>query len=52
MRVSVVAFKGTPEWKAWFDLFAAHCRLGLADTIEQALLTYARERQFREPPKR
>jgi hypothetical protein len=51
-RETVVALKGAPEWKAWLDEFAAHCRLGLADTIEQALLSYTKERGFREPPKR
>lgn len=51
-RETVVALKGAAAWKAWLDEFAAHCRLGLADTIEQALLAYARERGFRDPPKR
>jgi hypothetical protein len=47
-----VALKGSTEWKAWLDGFAGHCRLGLADTIEQSLLCYAKEREFRRPPKR
>jgi hypothetical protein len=51
-RETVVALKGSAEWKAWLDAFAIHCRLGLADTIEQALLYYARERGFDAPPKR
>lgn len=51
-RETVVALKGAPTWKEWLDEFADHCRLGLADTIEQSLLSYARERGFREPPKR
>jgi hypothetical protein len=48
----VVALKGSPEWKAWLDSFSGHCRLGLADTIEQSLVYYAQERGFRGPPKR
>jgi hypothetical protein len=52
VRETVVALKGAAGWKAWLDEFAAHCRLGLADTIEQALLSYAGQREFREPPKR
>jgi hypothetical protein len=51
-RETVVALKGSPEWKAWLDGFAGHCRLGLADTIEQSLLSYAKERIYDGPPKR
>ena len=51
-RETVVALKGSPEWKAWLDGFAGHCRLGISDTIEQSLLCYARERGFEQPPKR
>jgi hypothetical protein len=51
-RETVVALKGSPEWKAWLDGFAGHCRLGLADTIEQSLLCYAQERDYGGPPKR
>jgi hypothetical protein len=47
-----VALKGLPEWKVWLDLFAGHCRLGLADTIEQSLDYYAQEREYGRPPKR
>jgi len=51
-RETVVALKGSSEWKAWLDGFAGHCRLRLADTIEQSLLSYAKERDFLAPPKR
>ena len=51
-RGTVVALKGTPEWKSWLDGFAGHCRLGLADTIEQALFHYSAERAYPRPPKR
>jgi hypothetical protein len=51
-RETVVALKGSTEWKEWLDEFSGHCRLGLADTIEQSLLSYAKERDFRSPPKR
>ncbi|SIO57371.1 hypothetical protein SAMN05444166_5390 [Singulisphaera sp. GP187] len=51
-RQTVVALRGSPEWKLWLDGFADHCRLGLADTIEQSLLCYAKDRGFRGPPKR
>lgn len=52
VRETVVALKGSQEWKSWLDGFAGHCRLGLADTVEQSLLCYAKERKFRGPPKR
>ena len=52
VRETVVALKGSPEWKEWLDCFSGHCRLGLADTIEQSLIYYAQERGFRGPPKR
>ena len=47
-----MALKGSAEWKTWLDGFAGHCRLGLADTIEQSLVTYAKERDYLGPPKR
>ena len=52
VRETVVALKGSPEWKTWLDGFAYHCRLGMADTIEQSLVYYARRREYRRPPKR
>jgi hypothetical protein len=52
IRETVVALKGSTEWKTWLDDFSSHCRLGLADTIEQSLLYYAKERDFKGPPKR
>ncbi len=52
IRGTVVALKGSTGWKAWLDGFASHCRLGLADTIEQSLISYAKERDYERPPKR
>ena len=52
IRVTVVALKGSTEWKTWLDGFASHCRLGLADTMEQSLVYYAKERGYGTPPKR
>ena len=51
-RETVIAIKGSKEWKLWLDSFSSHCRLGLSDTIEQSLVYYAEERGYREPPKR
>jgi hypothetical protein len=49
---TVIAMKGSRVWKEWLDGFADHCRLGLADTVEQSLLYYAKERAYKGPPKR
>jgi hypothetical protein len=51
-RETVVAIKGSMEWKSWLDGFSSHCRLGLSDTIEQSLVYYAEERGYSDPPKR
>ena len=51
-RETVIAIKGSAEWKSWLDEFSLHCRLGLSDTIEQSLVYYAEERGYPEPPKR
>ena len=45
-RETVIAIKGSAEWKSWLDGFSSHCRLGLSDTIEQSLVFYAEERLF------
>jgi hypothetical protein len=51
-REPLVSLRGSQQWKDWLDEFAAHCRLGLTDTIEQSLIRYAEERGFDKPPKR
>jgi hypothetical protein len=51
-RETVVAIKGSTEWKSWLDEFSLHCRLGLSDTIEQSLVYYAEDRGYLNPPKR
>jgi hypothetical protein len=51
-RETVISLKGTEAWKTWLDGFADHCRLGIADTIEQSLIVYAKERGYQTPPKR
>ena len=51
-RETVVALKGSAEWKSWLDGFADHCRLGLSDTIDQSLDFYSQARNYQRPPKR
>jgi hypothetical protein len=51
-RETVLGLKGTAEWKTWLEQFAVHCRLSMADTIDQALTEKAERSGFRPPPKR
>lgn len=51
-REMVVGMRGSPEWKAWLDELAEHCRLNKVDVIDLALVDYAAKVKFRSPPKR
>jgi hypothetical protein len=51
-RETVLGLKGTPEWKTWLQEFSEHCRLSMADTIDQSLTEHAERKGFRPPPKR
>jgi hypothetical protein len=51
-RETVLGLKGTPEWKTWLEEFAEHCRLSMADTIDQAVAEHAERKGFRPPPAR
>lgn len=42
--------RGTPDWLAWVNELAAHCRSNAAATVDQALVEYARARGFEKPP--
>lgn len=52
-KAVVVALKGSPEWKAWVDDLAAHCRTDLSKLVDLALVELAKSRGFgREAPQR
>jgi hypothetical protein len=51
-REPILTIKGLAEFKEWLAEFADHCGLSQVDTIGQALIAYAKEREFRPPPKR
>jgi hypothetical protein len=52
-RVTTVAVRASVAWKEWLDRFADFRRLTVADVIDQALVSHARETGFTElPPKR
>jgi len=49
----VVTLKGSPEWKAWVDELAAHCRTDVSKLIDSALVGLAKDRGFtKEAPRR
>ncbi len=51
-RGTIISLKGTPEFGTWLAAFADHCNLSQAETMGQALVSYAEVRGFRPPPKR
>ena len=52
-KAVVVALKGSPEWKAWVDDLAVHCRTDLSKLVDLALVELAKSRGFnREAPQR
>ena len=51
-RVSAVTIKGTPEWKAWVERAADHCRDSVSAMFDKAVTEYAKKNGFEEPPPR
>lgn len=49
-RPVILAMRGTEAWKAWIDRLARHCRLTTTTLVDQALVRYAEEVGFKEPP--
>lgn len=52
VRSAATNIRSTPEWREWLQEFAEHKRKDLVDLIDEALLAYARQEQFKIPPKR
>lgn len=52
VRSAATNIRSTPEWRMWLQEFADHKRKDLVDLIDEALLAYARQEQFKIPPKR
>jgi hypothetical protein len=53
VREHVLGIRRTVAWKAWVVDLAIHCRLDLADLVDQALADFARTKGFdKTPPKR
>jgi hypothetical protein len=51
-RTAATTIRSTPEWKAWLDRLADHCRLNVSDTADRALVELARSVGFKEAPPR
>jgi hypothetical protein len=49
-KPTVLAMKGSPEWKAWLDRAADHCRLSASTLVDLAVAEYVKARGFTEPP--
>lgn len=49
---NVVSMRGTPQWKAWLDRLALHCRATPSALIDRALAELARREGFEDPPPR
>ena len=46
----VLQMRGTPEWKAWLERLASHCRLTVSGAADAAFVLLAEERGFKEKP--
>lgn len=44
-----VTIKGGPEWKAWIDGLARHCRLDVAKVIDLAVVQFAKGEGYTPP---
>lgn len=49
-RPTAATIKGTPEWRAWVDEAATHCRETIASFFDKAAVEYAKDKGFTKPP--
>lgn len=52
VRSVQIGFRVTPEWRDWLAAFSDYVRKDMADTLDEALVRYARSEGFHQPPKR
>jgi hypothetical protein len=52
VRSAVTNIRSRPEWKSWLEQFAEHVGVDVSEVIDQALLQYARVKNFDMPPTR
>ena len=51
-KPTVLAMKGSPEWKEWLDRAARYCRLSASTLVDLSVAEYVKTRGFDEPPPR
>lgn len=44
----VIQVRGSEEFKAWAERLAKHSRMSVAQVVEQALIAYARNNDFKD----
>lgn len=44
--------RGTPEWRAWIEGAATHCRMSVSGFIDFAAAAYAKQQGYAEKPPR
>lgn len=49
-KATVLAIKGSAEWKEWLDRAARHCRVSTSALVDLALTRYVKEQGFDDPP--
>lgn len=49
-KQNVLSIRGTAEWRDWLGRLSDHSRLKAADVIDRALILYAKQEGFTEPP--
>ena len=50
VKHNVLSIRGTTEWRDWLNRLSEHCRLKSPDVIDRALIVYAKQEGFTEPP--
>ena len=49
-RATALTIRAGEEWKAWLERLARHCRLTTSTVVDLAVVRYAKEMGFEEPP--
>jgi hypothetical protein len=49
-KPTVLAMKGSLEWKRWLERAARHCRLSTSTLVDLAVAEYVKARGFDDPP--